>query len=152
MYVVMEKKQNLGFTLIELLVVISIIGILASLALVSFTAAQKQARDAQRKNDLKQYQTALEAYANKNTTYVLKTSVTEPSSLCETLIGTISCPVDPKTADGFSYRYCTDSNATKFVLWASLENTSGYWVVCSTGKSAISTQAPGCGGGFDCRI
>jgi len=52
------KVENLGFTLIELLVVISIIGILASLTLVSYTGAQKQTRDTQRRSDLNQYRNA----------------------------------------------------------------------------------------------
>jgi len=42
------RRRNLlkvqGFSLIELLVAISIIGILAGIALVSFTGAQRQAR------------------------------------------------------------------------------------------------------------
>jgi prepilin-type N-terminal cleavage/methylation domain-containing protein len=43
-----------GFTLIELLVVISLIGLLAALALVSYIGVQKQGRDTQRKSDLRQ--------------------------------------------------------------------------------------------------
>jgi prepilin-type N-terminal cleavage/methylation domain-containing protein len=58
-----------GFTLIELLVVISIIGILASLALVSYSAAQKQTRGIQRKSDLSQLRTSLEAYYSANNAY-----------------------------------------------------------------------------------
>ena len=58
------KKQNRGFTLIELLVVIAIIGILSSVVLASLNAARAKARDAVRKSDLKQLQTALELYYN----------------------------------------------------------------------------------------
>ena len=53
-----------GFTLIELLIVISIIGILVTIVSASFVTSQKQARDVQRKSDLKQYQNALENFAN----------------------------------------------------------------------------------------
>ena len=49
-----------GFTLIELLIVITIIGILASLTLASFGAAQAKARDGVRKSDLSQLKRALE--------------------------------------------------------------------------------------------
>jgi prepilin-type N-terminal cleavage/methylation domain-containing protein len=56
-----------GFTLIELMVVIAVIGILASIALVSLTGVQRSARDAQRKSDISTYRTALERhYANFN--------------------------------------------------------------------------------------
>ncbi len=49
-----------GFTLIELLIVISIIGILASLTLASYSGTQQKARDGVRKSDLTQIKRALE--------------------------------------------------------------------------------------------
>jgi type II secretion system protein G len=55
-------KNNIGFTLIELLVVISIIGLLASVVLVSLSSARQKSRVAKRLTDLKQVQTALELY------------------------------------------------------------------------------------------
>ena len=58
----MIKNIYKGFTLIELLVSISIVGILATLVLVSFTGAQKQARDTTRKSDLKQYQLKIDLF------------------------------------------------------------------------------------------
>jgi prepilin-type N-terminal cleavage/methylation domain-containing protein len=54
-------KQK-AFTLIELLVVISIIGLLASIALVALGSARAKARDAKRVADLKQVSTALELF------------------------------------------------------------------------------------------
>lgn len=52
-----------GFTLIELLVVIAMIGILASIVLVSLTSARVKSRDARRLTDIRSFQTALELYA-----------------------------------------------------------------------------------------
>ena len=63
------KKLVSGFTLIELLVVISIIGILATLISANFTSAQKRARDAVRKSDLRNIKTALTLYYNDFTGY-----------------------------------------------------------------------------------
>ncbi len=56
------KKPNLGFTLIELLVVVAIIGLLSSMVLTSLNEAKAKARDAQRIQDIKQIETALELF------------------------------------------------------------------------------------------
>jgi prepilin-type N-terminal cleavage/methylation domain-containing protein len=151
-----------GFTLIELLVVISIIGLLAGMAVVSFTSSQKQARDTQRKSDLKQYQTALENFANiHNSLYPSRGGPANPGwdapaseSLCADL-GMTDCPEDPKfdgtyvhydSAGLFSYRYVSDGSgngvidATTYVLWGMLEGSPNYWVVCSNGKVGIKSQ------------
>ena len=58
-----------GFTLIELIVVIGIIAILATLGLTTFGGIQKKARDAKRKGDLKDMQTALAQYYADNGSY-----------------------------------------------------------------------------------
>ncbi len=57
-----KRQQIKAFTLLELLVVISIIAILISMGIVSFSTAQQKARDAKRKSDLKEIQVALEQY------------------------------------------------------------------------------------------
>lgn len=56
-------KKN-GFTLIELLVVVSLIGVLATLVLANLNAVRQRGRDAQRKSDLRNIQTALRLYYN----------------------------------------------------------------------------------------
>jgi prepilin-type N-terminal cleavage/methylation domain-containing protein len=58
----MYKK---GFTLIELLVTVSIMVILMTIAFASFGTAREQARDAQRKTDLRTVEAALALYKNK---------------------------------------------------------------------------------------
>lgn len=66
-------KQK-GFTLIELLVVISIIGLLASIVLVSLNSARAKARDVKRLSELRQVQTALELYFSDHDSYPGTTS------------------------------------------------------------------------------
>jgi len=65
----MFKKKNRGFTLIELLVVIFIIGILASIVIVSVNSARAKARDTKRKADIKELKTAIELYNNDTGQY-----------------------------------------------------------------------------------
>jgi prepilin-type N-terminal cleavage/methylation domain-containing protein len=146
----MNKNLKLGFTLIELLVVISIIGILAALSLASFSTAQKEAKDTERKSDLSQYQNSLEMFANKNggLYYSLTASSRASATLCTGLLIT-GCPEDPKYSSDNTvyYKYESDgingtTSATKYVLWAKLENSSNYWIVCSNGKSGTQTNAP----------
>jgi len=136
-----------GFTLIELLVVISIIGVLAALALVSFGPSQKQARDTQRKSDLKQYQTSLENFSNEhNSLYPSKTSTTLASSLCSDFGISGECPDDPKESNSYSYisngSGSPSNDATDYVLWSVSESAGGYWVICSSGMAGAVTSAP----------
>ena len=51
-----------GFTLVELLVSIAILGVLASIGLVSYAGYVKQARDALRKDDISQLNNAIRQY------------------------------------------------------------------------------------------
>lgn len=155
-----KLKQN-GFTLIEMLVVISLIGILAALALVSFGASQKQARDTTRKSDLRQYQTSLEMYGNLTSgLFPSRTSASSAYSvLCSDLNvrlePDITCSEDPKIgADPsyYTYKYISNgtsgtASATTYVIWNLLENssTTKYWIVCSNGKTGESATAPSSG-------
>lgn len=60
------QENTKGFTLIELLVVISIIGVLASTVLASLNEARYKARDTKRIAELKQIETALQAFRSDN--------------------------------------------------------------------------------------
>lgn len=88
---VSNKKS--GFTLIELLIVVAIIGILASIVLVSTGGARKSALAARALSDLNQLMLAEEVYHNENDKYYaevadpctdasLAKGATEGSELC----------------------------------------------------------------------
>ena len=57
-----SKKTNKGFTIIELIVVIAIIAVLSAIVLTNVNGYQAKARDARRKADFHNLQTALELY------------------------------------------------------------------------------------------
>ena len=126
------KKFKKGFTLIELLVVMAIIGILASLALVSYSAAQKQARDTMRKSDLAQLRNGLENYAAANDSLYPGTAndtpITNVATLCSgSLVDDYisACVADPVATQ----TYGINVGLTSYVLWADLESADAdfYW-------------------------
>ena len=119
----MNKK---GFTLIEILIVVAIIGILASVVLVGLGPLQRQGRDARRISDLKQVQTGLELYYNKNGAYPIM-NVTDSagwtslsSDLTGADIGISNVPKEPST--GKSYLY--ESDGTVYALGATLDDST----------------------------
>jgi prepilin-type N-terminal cleavage/methylation domain-containing protein len=69
---IFNKKHKIisGFTIIELLVVISVIGILAGIAVITVPGYQQRTRDNQRKSDLSQLSAAFHAYALQKNDFV----------------------------------------------------------------------------------
>lgn len=63
------RKSTVGFTLVEIMVVASIIAILATIMYANFNQGSAQSRDAERKADLRNIQSALELYKNLNGRY-----------------------------------------------------------------------------------
>lgn len=92
-----------GFTIIELLIVIVIIGLLTSVATISFIAAQRNARDNTRKTQVQSIATAVETYyATKRSFPGEMTLATgrNPIADCET--------TDGDTAKSVRYYYKPD--------------------------------------------
>ena len=133
-----------GFTLIELLVVIAIIGMLSSVVLASLNTARGSARDAKRKQDLKQIQTALELYYNDFNQYpgevACDSSKGSGSGTCASMSGTnwsttsyiyqalvptyiSTLPVDPTNSGNYYYNYEPAGANTKqnYCIGAALE-------------------------------
>jgi general secretion pathway protein G len=123
-----------GFTLIELLIVIAIIGVLATLLMVNFVGVRQRARDAQRKSDLRQIQSALELYRADNSKYPdLGNGDGQFPDKCGTgvsfaMTGTIymqTVPCDPLGA-GITYTYTSPipGQSGTYSITACLENAS----------------------------
>ena len=121
-YVVTKIMNNKGFTLFELLVSISIIGIMVALAVISYSGAQKKARDARRIQDMNMIQKAAEEYYSLSTNYPYPTSETNMSFWT---VGGVQMlqqwPTDPKGVGGtqYSYRYGVGST---YCSCAAVEN------------------------------
>lgn len=140
------NKKNKGFTLIELLVVVSIIGVLLSIILISFSDTKKDARNARRETDIKQIGTAMEFYYTDNEEYIISSD-----NLCENdSIGKamLSVPEDPLSSLTVQkcYTWVDNTNPAcdgKFCVYAVLEDT-GYLAASHKGVKLLDT-APAAG-------
>lgn len=124
-------KNKRGFTLFELLVSISIIGILIAISSVSFSAAQKKARDARRLEDMSSVSKAAEIY------YSLQNYV-YPSNTNPWVAGTgeTILAVYPRNPKGAGYTY---TGGATYCACAVVENPS-------SGNSSNASCAVGAGG------
>lgn len=121
-----------GFTLIELLVVMAILGILISIITLNFTTAQKQARDARRKEDISSIQSALEQY------YAINGSYPAAGSLADAFeSGTV--PEDPKNEGAYTYIWNYDQST--YCVCAVLERQSGNATAPSSNSCNWTTGA-----------
>jgi prepilin-type N-terminal cleavage/methylation domain-containing protein len=137
----MKKIKRNGFTLFEMLVVISIIAIMTATISLSFSSAQKKARDAKRMEDIKSIATAAEQmYSLAGYTY--PPSATAWSANGQTILSVF--PKDPKTnttyyyfVDGGTYCACADTENDAAPASNSGQNcgnfgtASGYYCVIS---------------------
>ncbi|PIR61773.1 MAG: hypothetical protein COY81_05205 [Candidatus Pacebacteria bacterium CG_4_10_14_0_8_um_filter_43_12] len=133
----MMFKRN-GYTLIELMVVIVIIGILATLGLVTYQNALKRTRDTKRTGDMKDISAAEEQYKALVGSYV---SVGGPPNCIATgtAIGQYSFPSDPS-----SLTYTCNGNTSAFCVAAQLERGGGNCGGCSGAGTITSGSSHYC--------
>ena len=123
------KKYSKGFTLIELLVVIAIIGILSSVALVSYRGAQNKASDGAVKMQMSQLRTQAEVSSVDGGYKNLCTAGTDFTRILEAAV---------KSGNG-SYAigtncYSDNTNGTEWSAIAPLRtDTANVWCVNSLG-------------------
>ncbi len=123
------KLQLKGFTLIELLVVIAIIGIIMSIGVANLLTAQKQARDASRRQIIQNIQTAFEQYYASEGGYP-----TNASALTDAFDNNPP-PLDPKNTAPYTIDYSSVYDAT-YCICAMLEGGNGN----STGNCSFASN------------
>jgi len=116
----------MGFTLIELLVVMVIMGFLTTLGVSTFRSSQVKGRDAQRKHDLTQIQSALEMYLNDKSRYpAAAVGIPDGGSAWQDANGTLYMKLVPSDPLGENYCYETGSgneDGVWYKLYGKLEN------------------------------
>ncbi len=105
-----------GFTLIELLVVIAIIGIVMSIGVANLITAQKQARDASRRQIITNIQTAFEQYYAASGSY----PVADPGVAFDNGL----VPTDPKDSGIYVLNF-DNITADAYCVCATLEGGGG---------------------------
>jgi type II secretory pathway pseudopilin PulG len=130
-------------------VVIAIIGILASIVLVSTAGSKAKSRDAKRVSDIRTIQLALETYYNDNQSY--PTSITT-SPFIPTYMTTL--PTDPTNSGVYTYKYssyksgggisCGGSTIVRYHLAAVMESCdSSAGASCPTYNGDSDWTSPG---------
>lgn len=159
MYSLARHKK--GFTLIELLVVIAIIGLLSSIVLVNMGGARAKARDATRKQDIRQIRLALEMF------YVDAESYINTNEICgDYSTGCSGCGCAGETAHDYGNWSPTYSNlyrvlVPQYMAWLPVDpiNNSTYYYnfephsgsqgSCTGASSSISCEFALCATGLE---
>ena len=122
----MDKE---AFTLVELLIVVSIIGILAgvAIAVINPNKVRGRARDGVRKNDMAVIKSAIENYYAENNIYPATGTIPFGGVWANYLK---LVPQDPLIAGGASWvQYCYASiDANNFILCAKVEDSNSAYV------------------------
>ncbi|HSW79431.1 MAG TPA: prepilin-type N-terminal cleavage/methylation domain-containing protein [Candidatus Saccharimonadales bacterium] len=137
------KRKQSGFTIVELLIVIVIIGILATLVIITFTGIQQRARNTKRQTDINSIDSHLEAFNADNGYYPTLTNMNTASWVSGNLKGldpdalkdpqgTAQTLVASPAAKSYAYQPTDDSGnacdnsatmCTKFTLTATYEGS-----------------------------
>lgn len=118
------RKTNSGFTMIELLVVATIIIVLTTIGLVSYSQANQNARNGKRRTDLETVRQALVLYRTDAGSYPNTASWATMVSTIEDYLANTTV-TDPKNTGAYVYDYETIDSGITFTVCATLEPDPG---------------------------
>ena len=145
------KTNKRGFTLIELLVVVAIIGILASVVMVSLGSARSKARDARRISDMQNLKTGLELYFASFNRYPSSqefgSAPATPASGSHYMVPEFmpSMPSDPLDSTAYMYtglKLGSTAVCLSYHLGATLENADANAPVMQTKANRAASGVP----------
>lgn len=130
------KKRQSGFTIVELLIVIVVIGILATLVIVTFTGIQQKARNSQRQTDINAIASHVESYYAQTGTYPSLALINDSAFRTANMKG-----LDPEALK--------DPKATSPDM-AATSSATQYGYDAKLGSAACTTTGSGATGTADC--
>jgi len=143
--------RNKGFTLIELLVVIAVIGLLASIVLVSVGPARGKARDARRQSDIRQINLAMEmcyddsscntAQSGGTERYFAISAGTNSVIVIGNYMPTGAVPKDPTDTDPLQYKWTISASPFQYYcVYSKLEAETNTFF-CGSNKGVFKKTA-----------
>lgn len=129
---VSRKNKQRGFTIVELLIVIVVIGILATLVIVTFTGIQQKGRNSQRQTDINAIQSHVESFYAQHGFYPTGADLVSAAFRTAQMKG-----LDPEALKDPKQTGATDTIATAAVA----ANTYQYSYVPSASTGTCATTA-----------
>ncbi len=147
----MKKKNTFGFTLIEILTVIMIIGILASVILVSMDTARKRAADTTIQNQIGQLRSLAEALYTFEEQYKDFIDASLSTATDDGVrFDRVRKEIQRVSGGNFELKYPT--NHEEYCMYAPLVRETGkVYCVDSSGDAAVIDNGNNCDSNFSCR-
>jgi prepilin-type N-terminal cleavage/methylation domain-containing protein len=134
-------KNKKGFTIVELLIVIVVIGILATLVIVTFTGIQQKARNSQRQTDINAVDSHVEAFYAQYGAYPTYTQLNDTTWRQKYMKGLDAAALaSPRSTN--SAVNVVDTSASGDPYWYSPYTGDSGTTLCSGGATTTNTDDP----------